>query len=66
MNRLLTVNDVSRILQISVCTIYRMTHEGEIPCIKIRHSVRFKERDIEILVARNTKKRKRKRQGYCI
>lgn len=56
MDHLLTVNDLSKILQISVCTIYRMVHQGEIPFIKIRHSVRFKEREIEVWLIKRGRK----------
>jgi len=62
MNRLLTVNDLSRILQISVCTIYRMAHECEIPFVKIRHSVRFKERDIDIWLAKKARAGRERRR----
>jgi len=63
MDSLLTISDLAKVLKVSTRTIHRLTHEERIPVVKIRGCVRFKERDVEILVARNTNKRKYKRMG---
>jgi len=56
MKSLLTVKELSELLKISPCTIYRMVCEEYIPHIKIGHSVRFEERAIETWLAKRSKK----------
>ncbi len=46
LEQLLTINQLSEVLQIKVPTIYRWVHEGYIPHCKINHLVRFKEKEI--------------------
>jgi len=62
MNHLLTINELSEILRISPCTIYRMTHEGYLPHVKIGHSVRFNEKDIRIWLAKRTNPGRKQRR----
>jgi len=55
MNSLLTIQELSQILKISECTIYRMIHEDYIPYIKIGHSVRFDEKQITTWLAKRSR-----------
>ena len=63
MERLLTTQQLSDLLQISPRTVYQWTHTGFIPHYKLPGSVRFKESEIEKWL----KSRKRKgRTSYKI
>lgn len=42
----LRVAEVARILDVSIKKIYRMAAKGQIPSLKISHSIRFDPRDI--------------------
>lgn len=44
--RLLTIRDVSQILQISSQTLYKMIEAGEIPAIRIGNQWRFEEEQL--------------------
>jgi len=46
MEKLLTIDQLAELLQVSKWTIYGWVHEEFIPCIKIGHSVRFSEKEI--------------------
>jgi excisionase family DNA binding protein len=43
MKRLLTINEVCNILQVSKPTVYRWVHEEFIPHVKLRGALRFDE-----------------------
>jgi len=59
MERLLTVDELSRKLQVGRSTIYRWVHYGFIPHVKLGSSVRFNELTVERwLRARERKGRK--------
>lgn len=45
-DRLLTVQQVAELLQVKLSTIYKWTHEGSIPHLKLGRLVRFREDDI--------------------
>jgi len=45
--RLLRVNDVARILNISSSSVYRMVEKRLVTFYKLRSGLRFKEKDIE-------------------
>ena len=62
MDSLLTVDDLAKSLQLSKATIYRMVCEDFIPHIKIKHSVRFREKDIELWLARRSRAGRVKRR----
>lgn len=47
MDKLLTVDDVARILDVKKSTIYQWTHMRLIPYIKMGRFVRFREKEIE-------------------
>ena len=57
MEKLLTIKDLSELLQVSKSTIYQWTHTGFIPHYKIPKGVRFKVSEIEKWL------HKRKRKG---
>jgi len=45
--KLLTVEQLSELIQISRSTLYEWTHAGFIPHYKFPNGVRFKEKDID-------------------
>jgi len=47
MDKLLTVDDVARILSVKKSTIYQWIHMRLIPYIKVGRFVRFREKDIQ-------------------
>ena len=46
MDRLLTINQVSEILQVKRSTIYSWTFTKKIPHVKVNGALRFKEKEI--------------------
>ena len=44
----LRVTEVARILDVSIKKIYRMAAKGQIPSLKISHSVRFDPHDVAV------------------
>lgn len=44
---LLTVQEVAEMLGMSKMTIYRLVEIGEIPCLRIRHSIRIRRVEVE-------------------
>jgi excisionase family DNA binding protein len=44
----LRVEEVARILNVSIKKIYRMAANGQIPCLKISHSIRFDPHDFAV------------------
>ena len=44
----LRVEEGARILDVSIKKIYRMAAKGQIPCLKISHSIRFDPHDIAV------------------
>jgi len=50
--RLLTARQVAEKLQISVRTLRTITDSGELPCIRIRGSVRYDRRMVETYISR--------------
>lgn len=51
---LLTINEVSQILKISVPTIYRWVHKKEIPYIKLGGKVRFSDSELQQFIKKNS------------
>lgn len=47
MEKLLTIDELSELIQVSKRTIYEWTHIGFIPHYKLPKGVRFKESEIE-------------------
>ena len=56
MKTLLKINDVSKILNISIVSVRRQIKNGNLKAIKIGKSLRFDETDIEIYVKSLTQK----------
>lgn len=59
MEKLLTVEQLSGLIQIKRSTIYEWTHSGFIPHYKLPKGVRFKENEIDQWL------RKRQKKGRC-
>jgi len=58
---LLTPEEISKILNVKLSTIYKWTHMGTIPFIKIGKLIRFKEEDIMEWVEKKKVKNKNMR-----
>lgn len=54
MNPLLTIKQLSELLQIPKTTIYQYVHEDYIPYVKVGGHLRFNQRTIEIWLAKRT------------
>jgi excisionase family DNA binding protein len=50
----LTANEVADLLGVHVATIYLWSRTGRIPCVKLRHRLRFKLSDIQRWEAAHT------------
>lgn len=46
-NKLLTVNEVAKILRVSNMTVYRLVKGQQIPAIRVGKNYRIKESDVE-------------------
>lgn len=46
-SRLLTAEDVGKLLCLPVSTIYELARSGRLPCLRIGRAVRFYRQDIE-------------------
>ncbi len=46
-NKLLTVNEVAKILRVSNMTVYRLVKGKQIPAIRVGKNYRIKESDVE-------------------
>jgi excisionase family DNA binding protein len=55
-NKLLTIKQLSQLIEFSPKTIYQWTHAGFIPHYKFRKGLRFREADIEEWLKRRRKK----------
>ena len=58
MEKLLTIQQLSEILQVSPKTIYQWTHMGIIPHYKLPKGVRFSQDRIKRWIAKKEKKRR--------
>jgi excisionase family DNA binding protein len=56
MEKLLKIDEVSRLLEISVSQIYKLSEKGLLPSVKIGKSVRFSSGDIFNYIQSCTKK----------
>ena len=61
LDRLLTIKQLSEIIQVKVPTIYRWVHEDYIPYLKINHLVRFKESEVAEWIEKKNHKGRDKR-----
>ena len=55
MERLLTIKDISGLLQVSQALVYKWVHFGFIPYIKIGSLIRFKESEISKWIKKRQK-----------
>lgn len=46
-NKLLTVNEVAKILRVSNMTVYRLVKSKQLPAIRVGKNYRIKESDVE-------------------
>jgi len=56
LEKLLTISQLSELIQVSTKTIYQWTHTGFIPHIKLPKGIRFKSVDIEKWLQKRLKK----------
>lgn len=47
MEQLLTSKQLSELLQVNLSTVYKWTHMGFIPHVKLGKSIRFNKQDVE-------------------
>jgi excisionase family DNA binding protein len=52
--KLLNIKETAIILGIAVGTLYHWKHEGKISCVKLGKALRFKKKDIEELINKNS------------
>jgi excisionase family DNA binding protein len=51
--RLLNVLEVTNILGLGQSTVYLLIQRGELPCVRIRRSVRVRQEDLEAFIEAN-------------
>ncbi len=56
MEKLITAQQLSDLLQVKLSTIRKWCHYGYVPCVRVRGLVRFKEHKIEEWIKRKEKK----------
>ena len=54
LDKRLTATQVAEIVGVHVETIYKWARNGRIPCIKLRHRMRFKQSDIDSWLSKHT------------
>lgn len=50
-DRLLTADDVAKLLRLPVSTIYDLARTARLPCLRIGRALRFSRRDLEVHLA---------------
>lgn len=50
MNRLLNAEETGKLLGVSTRTLYTLSAQGKLPCIKVGRSVRYDQRDIDTYI----------------
>ena len=55
MDKLLTPKQLSELLQIKLSTVYKWTHYGYVPSVKIGDLIRFREKRIEQWIKKKEK-----------
>jgi excisionase family DNA binding protein len=50
---ILTVQDVAKVLRISIALAYRLVSDGQLPGIKFNRTVRVRQEDLENFIQRN-------------
>ena len=59
MNKLLTAQQLSELLQVKPSTIYKWAHYGYIPFVKLGSGIRFKPEKVEAWLKKRERKGKR-------
>jgi excisionase family DNA binding protein len=59
--RLMTLEEISDYLQISIHTLYKMAQQDRIPAFKITNKWRFRKSEIDSWIEKNRKKDNKKR-----
>ena len=54
MKNLITIQELSILLQISTSTLYRWVHKKEIPYVKLGGKLRFSKSDIDDFIKQNS------------
>lgn len=54
MKNLITIQELSILLQISISTLYRWVHKKEIPYVKLGGKLRFSKSDIDDFIKQNS------------
>lgn len=55
MEKLLTIQQLSELIQVSPKTIYQWTHIGYVPYYKLPKGIRFRQQEVEIWLKRKKK-----------
>jgi excisionase family DNA binding protein len=53
-NRLLRVREVADVMRVSTMTVYRLIRAGELQAIRVGHSYRIAQRDVDAYLLRGT------------
>jgi len=59
--RLMTLEEISDYLQISIHTLYKMAQQDRIPAFKVTNKWRFRRSEIDAWIEKNRKKDNKKR-----
>lgn len=59
--RLMTLEEISDYLQISIHTLYKMAQQDRIPAFKVTNKWRFRKSEIDAWIEKNRKKDNKKR-----
>jgi len=59
--RLMTLEEISDYLQISIHTLYKMAQQDRIPAFKVTNKWRFRKSEIDAWIEKNRKKNNKKR-----
>ena len=59
--RLMTLEDISDYLQISIHTLYKMAQQDRIPAFKVTNKWRFRKSEIDAWIERNRSRDNKKR-----
>ena len=62
MQKLLTAEEMAEVLQVKLSTIYKWTHEGFVPHVKLGKLVRFRESEVLAWLEKRSEKGRVKRR----
>ena len=66
MDRLLTIEDVTDLLQVKKSYVYHLTHTRQIPFVKIGNHVRFRRADLEDWLASQLREDRSGEEGHGV